>query len=337
MRLDAEKSWVTVGRQADSYVWSSRPLAARRAHDAVAGARRTRRPDGRGAFDGLGLRGNASSPVDRRRACRCRRRRCSGPTAAGLDIALGVGRCPWFLVLNAAFSVGLMEARARPRPARPSDRHPARAPRPDAWPTSRRCRRDIARHAIRRPTAPRAFLLDTLAALETGRADAMLRVLEVKAARRRGGDRGHRPGACGCAAAPRSARSSASSAASATPARHGSWRRPPTRCTTSSAGPPAACRCSDGWPSMTRSLLGAVAYDPKVVTIWDGFRAWFAARGFAVRLRAVLQLRAPGRGPARRPHRRRLELAAGLGAGPPAGGAHGRGCAPVAMRDTDRT
>ena len=27
-------------------------------------------------------------------------------------------------------------------------------------------------------------------------------------------------------------------------------------------------------------VLGAVAYDPKVVTIWDGFRAWFAARGF---------------------------------------------------------
>jgi phosphonate transport system substrate-binding protein len=26
-------------------------------------------------------------------------------------------------------------------------------------------------------------------------------------------------------------------------------------------------------------LLGAVAYDAKVVTIWDGFRAWFAERG----------------------------------------------------------
>ncbi|MFN7671792.1 MAG: phosphate/phosphite/phosphonate ABC transporter substrate-binding protein [Planctomycetota bacterium] len=26
-------------------------------------------------------------------------------------------------------------------------------------------------------------------------------------------------------------------------------------------------------------LLGAVAYDPKVVTIWDGFQRWFAARG----------------------------------------------------------
>jgi len=27
-------------------------------------------------------------------------------------------------------------------------------------------------------------------------------------------------------------------------------------------------------------LMGAVAYDPKVVTIWEGFRAWFAGRGF---------------------------------------------------------
>jgi ABC-type phosphate/phosphonate transport system substrate-binding protein len=30
----------------------------------------------------------------------------------------------------------------------------------------------------------------------------------------------------------------------------------------------------------TDLLLGAVAYDPKVVTIWDGFRRWFAGRGF---------------------------------------------------------
>lgn len=27
-------------------------------------------------------------------------------------------------------------------------------------------------------------------------------------------------------------------------------------------------------------LMGAVAYDPKVVTIWNGFRAWFARQGF---------------------------------------------------------
>ena len=29
-------------------------------------------------------------------------------------------------------------------------------------------------------------------------------------------------------------------------------------------------------------VLGAVAYDPKVVTIWEGFRAWFARRGLAL-------------------------------------------------------
>ena len=28
-------------------------------------------------------------------------------------------------------------------------------------------------------------------------------------------------------------------------------------------------------------VLGAVAYDPKVVTIWDGFKEWFRAHGLA--------------------------------------------------------
>jgi phosphonate transport system substrate-binding protein len=32
---------------------------------------------------------------------------------------------------------------------------------------------------------------------------------------------------------------------------------------------------------MQEILLGAVAYDPKVVTIWEGFRKWFASRGLA--------------------------------------------------------
>jgi phosphonate transport system substrate-binding protein len=30
---------------------------------------------------------------------------------------------------------------------------------------------------------------------------------------------------------------------------------------------------------MTDLVMGAVAYDPKVVTIWDGFRAWFREQG----------------------------------------------------------
>ena len=31
----------------------------------------------------------------------------------------------------------------------------------------------------------------------------------------------------------------------------------------------------------TPMLMGAVAYDPKVITIWDGFRAWLRTQGFA--------------------------------------------------------
>jgi ABC-type phosphate/phosphonate transport system substrate-binding protein len=34
--------------------------------------------------------------------------------------------------------------------------------------------------------------------------------------------------------------------------------------------------------SSDRLTLGAVAYDPKVVTIWDGFRRWFAIQGLEV-------------------------------------------------------
>jgi phosphonate transport system substrate-binding protein len=49
------------------------------------------------------------------------------------------------------------------------------------------------------------------------------------------------------------------------------------------AGPPDPAR-----PGATAGetggtlVLGAVAYDPKVVTIWEGFKAWFAERGLAL-------------------------------------------------------
>ena len=66
-------------------------------------------------------------------------------------------------------------------------------------------------------------------------------------------------------------------------------------------------------------LLGAVAYDPKVVTIWDGFRAWLRGPGgvdFDYVLYSNYERQAAR--PGRRAHRRRLELAARLGAGPAA-------------------
>ena len=84
-------------------------------------------------------------------------------------------------------------------------------------------------------------------------------------------------------------------------------------------------------------MLGAVAYDPKVVTIWQGFADWFAGHGFAVRLRPLLELRGAGRGPPGRrtstsPGTRRWPGCGPAGSPrPPAATAHA-----VAMRDTDQ-
>src|SRR5690606_30406083 len=38
-------------------------------------------------------------------------------------------------------------------------------------------------------------------------------------------------------------------------------------------------RVRDAAAATTELTVGAVAYDPKVVTIWEGFRDWFRARG----------------------------------------------------------
>lgn len=176
VRLDAQKSWVTSAGQVDSYLWSSRPMAgdgpmtlwlvpAETAGLAVAGG-----------FDGLGLRGNGSRPMTADGA-RVPAEAMLGPDGAGLDIAL-TAALPWFLVLNAAFCLGLAESavtEAGRHLTATTLRHTGAALR-DAPVV----RRDFARLRIR-TDALRAFLADTLTALETGRDDATLRVLQIKA------------------------------------------------------------------------------------------------------------------------------------------------------------
>src|SRR5579862_8828732 len=108
VRLDAAKSWVTAAGQADSYVWSSRPLAADAAGPMTlwlvpAGA------DGlsvAGQFDGLGLRGNASAPMIADGAT-VPASAMLGADGAGLDLALAAV-LPVFLICSAAMSAGLM-------------------------------------------------------------------------------------------------------------------------------------------------------------------------------------------------------------------------------------
>jgi alkylation response protein AidB-like acyl-CoA dehydrogenase len=85
---------------------------------------------------------------------------------------------PWFLVLNAAFSLGLMErlvnlAAAHLTRTRLAHLDQALADQPVQ-------RGQYARLRIR-TDACRAFIADTLDAIENGREDATLRVLEVKA------------------------------------------------------------------------------------------------------------------------------------------------------------
>ncbi|HET9234881.1 MAG TPA: acyl-CoA dehydrogenase family protein, partial [Candidatus Eisenbacteria bacterium] len=61
--LDAKKSWVTSAHHADSYVWSSRPMKEDGASTIWFVPRNTDGVKASGAFNGLGLRGNDSTPV----------------------------------------------------------------------------------------------------------------------------------------------------------------------------------------------------------------------------------------------------------------------------------
>jgi isovaleryl-CoA dehydrogenase len=176
VRLDARKSWVTAAGEADSYVWSSRPLVGDRAMTLWLVPGRTAGLSVRGPFDGFGLRGNASCPVTADGVLVPAGSRL-GADGAGLDIALQQV-LPRFLVLSAAFSLGVMEAlveqaRRHLTATRLDHLGQTLAEQPGT-------RAAFARLRTRTDEA-RAFLQDTLTALDGGRPEAMLRVLQVKA------------------------------------------------------------------------------------------------------------------------------------------------------------
>lgn len=176
VRLDADKSWVTSAGEADSYVWSSRPLAADGPMTLWLVPRDREGLSVLGTFDGLGLRGNASSPV-RADGVLVDREDMLGPDGEGLDIALATA-LPHFLVLSAAFSLGLMEALTAEAAAHLTRTRLEHLGRTLADQPAQRAR--FAELRIRTDQV-RAFLRDALAALAGGREDATLRVLEVKA------------------------------------------------------------------------------------------------------------------------------------------------------------
>ena len=176
--LDARKSWVTSASNATAYVWSSKPVDADGTLSTlwlVPSGTDGIRVDG--AFDGLGLRGNDSSPVSADGA-RIPASAMLGEDGKGFDIMMGTV-LPMFNVLSAACSAGIMEAAVQRTAQHVSGTRYAHLGSTLAdLPTIRNY---VARMRIRTDLA-RTLLDDTIQALETGRPDTMLRVLSCKAA-----------------------------------------------------------------------------------------------------------------------------------------------------------
>ena len=177
VQIDAQKSWVTSAGQADSYVWSSRALATDGQITlwlVPADARGLRIPQ---PFNGLGLRGNSSSPVTAEGVI-IPSDSLLGSDGGGFDIMMGV-TLPYFQLMSAGVSVGVMNAATNKTAQHVTgtklehlSQSLADLPTVRAYLSRMRIKTDMAR----------ALLLDAIDALEQGREDAMLRILEVKAA-----------------------------------------------------------------------------------------------------------------------------------------------------------
>jgi alkylation response protein AidB-like acyl-CoA dehydrogenase len=176
VRLDAEKSWVTSAAEADSYVWSSRPVAAEGPMTMWLVPRGTDGVRVAGEFDGFGLRGNGSLPMVADGALVPASARL-GDDGAGLDIALGAV-LPTFLIGNAAVSLGLMESLVDEAATHLTTTRFEHLGQTLAEQPAKRLEFAALRTRV---DQTRAFLADTLAAVTSGRADATLRVLQVKA------------------------------------------------------------------------------------------------------------------------------------------------------------
>lgn len=177
IRLDGHKSMITAAGEAHSYVWSSKPVT-----EAGASSLWLVRRDLPGLsiptpFNGLGLRGNASSPITADSALISAEDRL-GADAGGFDIMMGIV-LPYFLIMSGAFSLGTMDAAIGKAINHSSstkfehlDQALAELPTIRAYVAKMKIQADLVR----------CLLADTLLALESGREDTMLRVLEIKAA-----------------------------------------------------------------------------------------------------------------------------------------------------------
>ena len=175
--LDARKSWITSASRATAYIWSSKPLRAEGLSTLWLVPAGSKGLKVHGPFDGLGLRGNDSAPVTAE-GVPVPDTALLGRDGGGFEIMTSVV-VPWFAVLNSACTVGLMEAAVERTIAHVTG---TRFDHLDSslasLPTIRNY---VARMRVKTDMA-RTLLDDAITAVETGRADTLLRLLESKAA-----------------------------------------------------------------------------------------------------------------------------------------------------------
>jgi alkylation response protein AidB-like acyl-CoA dehydrogenase len=177
VRLDAHKSWVTSANHATAYVWSSKPIETEGPSTIWLVPANAEGLSVAGAFDGLGLRGNDSSPIVAEGVV-VPETAMLGGDGGGFAIMMEIV-LPLFNLLNAACSVGFMEAACERTAAHASGtRYGYSGSALAELPTIRNY---VARMRVETDMA-RALLFDAVDAVETGREDVMLRVLQSKAA-----------------------------------------------------------------------------------------------------------------------------------------------------------
>lgn len=175
--LSGTKTMVTSAAEADSCIWSSRPVSAEAECSLWRVSRSAPGLASPKSFDGLGLRGNASAPMaaaEVRVAAEDRLGADGEGFAIMMDTVL-----PVFSVLSAACSLGLMESALRTACSHVGGtRFQYLGSSLADLPTIRAY---LARARIRTDSV-KVLLADALAAIEGKREDALLRVLEIKAA-----------------------------------------------------------------------------------------------------------------------------------------------------------
>ncbi|HBP23428.1 MAG TPA: acyl-CoA dehydrogenase [Planctomycetes bacterium] len=175
--LDAKKSWITSARQATDYVWSSKPLAGEEASTIWLVPAKSEGLSVPRPFDGLGLRGNDSTPVTAEGVKVAPEARL-GEDGGGFGVMMGTV-LPRFNLMIAAGALGLASGALKRAIAHVSATRYAHLGSSLAdLPTIRAY---VARMQIKTDMT-RTLLHDAAAAVEGGREDAMLRVLESKAA-----------------------------------------------------------------------------------------------------------------------------------------------------------